>query len=260
MTGEIVPDLKRVAGAMIFAANRPVSVDEMCRCLRATAESGDSSCAAFAGARKSDVEAAVKTLSDELDALGAGFVIREVAGGYLVQSDAACGPWLRHLLEVGRPSRLSMPALETLSIVAYRQPITRANIESIRGVSVDHVMRTLMEMQLVRITGRSELPGRPFQYGTTHKFLEHFGLRSLDDLHGAEPLLAARMLSLQSQATAESEAEGDADSDPTDPADRSDPAGPDGPGDETVDADASDDEEFEDEDDDDECDDDKDDD
>jgi segregation and condensation protein B len=196
------PDLRRVVGAILFAASNPIAADEICRCLRATAENGDSVCRALGDARPADVEAAVADLREAVRALGAGFMIEAVAGGYRLQSDGTCGAWLRHLLDAGRPSRLSMPALETLAIVAYRQPITRPEIESIRGVSVDHVMRTLLEMQLVRICGRSALPGRPFQYGTTQLFLEHFGLRSLDDLHGAEPLLTARALRARSEQAA----------------------------------------------------------
>jgi segregation and condensation protein B len=210
------PDLRRVVGAMIFAAPNPVSADDIFRCLKATAENGDGVCRALGDARAEDVEAAVADLREALRALGAGFVIEAVAGGYRLQSDGTCGAWLRHLLDAGRPSRLSMPALETLAIVAYRQPITRPEIESIRGVNVDHVMRSLLEMQLIRICGRSALPGRPFQYGTTQLFLEHFGLRSLDDLHGAEPQLTAKGLRERSeQAAADAEA-GDDDAEEED--------------------------------------------
>ena len=180
-------DLKRVVGAMIFAANRPLSVKEMRRCLHAAAENGDGAAKTLAKARESDVAGAVEALIVELEKARTGFGVREVAGGFRLESDAECGPWLKHLLEIGRPNRLSMPALETLAIIACRQPVTRAQIETVRGVSVDHVMRTLMEMQLVKIVGRSELPGRPFQYGTTPLFLEHFGLRGLDELRGMDP-------------------------------------------------------------------------
>ncbi|MBN1557968.1 MAG: SMC-Scp complex subunit ScpB [Lentisphaerae bacterium] len=187
MSGDAA-DLKRVVGAMIFAATRPLSLAGMRRCLEAAAEAGDPAAKALAGAKESDIAAAVEALTVELDRAGAGFVIREVAGGFRLESDPACGLWLKHLLDAGRPNRLSMPALETLAIVACRQPVTRAQIETVRGVSVDHVMRTLMEMQLVKIVGRSELPGRPFQYGTTQLFLEHFGLRGLDELKSADML------------------------------------------------------------------------
>jgi segregation and condensation protein B len=98
-------------------------------------------------------------------------------------------PWLRVLLGVkARPPRLSAPALETLAIIAYRQPITRAEMEQIRGVSVDGVVQTLQERGLIEVTGRAEVVGRPANYGTTALFLEYFGLRNLDDLPAAEDL------------------------------------------------------------------------
>jgi segregation and condensation protein B len=97
--------------------------------------------------------------------------------------------WLRVLAgERARPARLSQPALETLTIIAYRQPITRAEIEQIRGVSVDGVMQTLLERGLVEAVGRAEVVGRPITYGTTRAFLEYFGLASLDDLPGGDEL------------------------------------------------------------------------
>ena len=179
-------DLKKVIGAMVFAANRPLSIQGMQQCLQAAAEDGDGTAKALGKARESEIAAAVEALTVELERAQAGFVLREVAGGFLLESDAACGVWLKHLLDIGRPNRLSMPALETLAIIACRQPVTRAQIETVRGVNVDHVMRTLMEMQLVKIAGRSDLPGRPFQYGTTHLFLEHFVLRGLEELRGME--------------------------------------------------------------------------
>jgi segregation and condensation protein B len=111
----------------------------------------------------------------------------EVSGGYRLQTSADCGPWVRRMLNRGKPQRISRPMIETLAIVAYRQPISRSEIESIRGVSVGHVVKALMEMQLVRIVGRSDLPGRPFLFGTTATFLDHFGLKSLNDLNEMQP-------------------------------------------------------------------------
>ena len=113
--------------------------------------------------------------------------VAEVAGGYRLQTDAACGDWVRRMLNRGKPQRISRPMVETLAIVAYRQPISRSEIESIRGVGVGHVIKALMEMQLVRIVGRSDLPGRPFLFGTTTGFLDHFGLKSLNDLNAMQP-------------------------------------------------------------------------
>src|SRR5205807_2599818 len=102
--------------------------------------------------------------------------------------DPACSPWVRQLFPGPKPARLSAPALETLAIIAYRQPITRADVEAVRGVTIDGVLQTLMERGLVKISGRAEIPGRPLLYDTTQFFLEHFGLRNLDELPNAEEL------------------------------------------------------------------------
>lgn len=111
-----------------------------------------------------------------------GIELVEVAGAYRFQTDPECGKWVRRMLNKGKPARLPRPAIETLAIIAYRQPVTRSEIESIRGVSAGHVIKALMELQLVRIIARSDLPGRPFLFGTTPTFLAHFGLSSLKDL------------------------------------------------------------------------------
>lgn len=189
-TGKL-PELKTVVGAMIFGANRSLSIKEMFRCVKGAADTAEGRGAAFAGVKERDVREAVEALQRDVAAGELGFLLREVAGGFRLQSDVRCGIWLKHLLDIGKPSRLSLPALETLAIVAYRQPVTKSGIENVRGVTVDHVLRTLMEMQLVRITGRSELPGRPFLYGTTQGFLEHFGLKGLDELSDVAPMLKA---------------------------------------------------------------------
>lgn len=112
-----------------------------------------------------------------------------VAGSWQFVTLPEYAPWLRVLLgEKPRPPRLSQPALETLAIIAYRQPITRAEMEQIRGVSVDGVIQTLLERGLVEAVGRAEVVGRPMTYGTTAHFLEYFGLRTLDDLPASDEL------------------------------------------------------------------------
>ena len=185
---ETVPELKEVVGALVFSSARALSVREIRRCLDEVAGK-DGAGGVYGKLKESDVTAVVRDLMTDLAERKAGIGLCEVAGGFRFQSDAACGRWVRHLLEAGRPSRLSQPALETLAIVAYRQPVTRTQIEAVRGVSVDHVIKSLMELQLVRIVGRSSLPGRPFLYGTTHAFLEHFGLRNLAQLEELNPAL-----------------------------------------------------------------------
>jgi len=188
---EILPELREILGSLIFGADRPLSVNELRRCLIEVAETQGGEADAFGKVRETDVAAALAELAVEIAKARCGFSLAEVAGGFRFESDPACGKWLRHLLRFGKPSRLSHPALETLAIIAYRQPISRSQIESIRGVNVDHIVRLLLEMQLVRIVGRSELPGRPFLYGSTQTFLEHFGLRNLNELNDIEPMMLA---------------------------------------------------------------------
>lgn len=189
---DVLPELKQIVGAMIFGADRPISVSEILRCLKDVAEKNGGEMAVFAEVNKRDVTAAVQAFGADVENARVGFSLGQVAGGYRLQSDSTCGVWLRQLLRMEKPHRLSRPALETLSIIAYRQPATKAQVEAIRGVSVDHMIKSLMELQLVRIVGRSDLPGRPFMYGTTHMFLEHFGLNSLKDLDQVEPMLGLR--------------------------------------------------------------------
>jgi len=180
-------ELKQVLGALVFGASRPLSVREMRACLLEVAETAGADARAFAGVKDADINRALEELNVALISQSCGFMLAEVAGGYRLQSDPECGKWLKHLLDK-KPHRLSRPGLETLAIIAYRQPATRGEIESIRGVSVDHVLKMLMEMQLVRIVGRSDLPGRPFLYGTSQSFLEHFGLKDLQALEGMDML------------------------------------------------------------------------
>ena len=177
-----IPEIKKLVGAMIFGANRPLSVKEIRDCIRGVADEVGGETKAFEDIKDRHILDALSELKRQLDGSNLGFALAEVAGGYRLQSDPACGLWLRHLLDRRQNNRLSRTSLETLSIIAYRQPVTRADIEGIRGVSVDHAVKSLMELQLVKIVGRSELPGRPFLYGTTQMFLEHFGLRDLDSL------------------------------------------------------------------------------
>src|SRR5204862_643788 len=117
-----------------------------------------------------------------------GFQLVEKADGWQLLSHPDCAHWVRQLFPGPKPARLSPPALETLAIIAYRQPLTRADIEGVRGVSIEGVLQNLMERGLVKIGGRAELPGRPLLYETTQFFLEHFGLPNLDELPNAEEL------------------------------------------------------------------------
>ncbi len=147
------------------------------------------------------IVAALKSLTDGYERDNRGFRVVHVAGGWQLRSAPEHGPWVRRLLG-GRPPRLSRPMLETLAIIAYRQPCTRTEIEAIRGVDADAVVSTLLERRLIRIQGRKEAPGRPLLYGTTRDFLEVFGLPDigalppLSDLGDGAELLAARDLTI----------------------------------------------------------------
>lgn len=184
----VLPELKQIIGAMLFASKTPITVGDIRRCLEQVAEAHGGPVRDFAAVTLEDIRTALEALGQLLEAQKVGFHILEMANGFRLENDANCGLWLRHLLQKGRPNRLSKPALETLAIIAYRQPCTRAEIEAVRGVAVDQILRNLMDMQLIRITGRSELPGRPWMFGTAQKFLEYFGLRDVKELPGVEEL------------------------------------------------------------------------
>jgi segregation and condensation protein B len=141
----------------------------------------------------------IRRLNRLYDSEGSAFRVEEVAGGFQLLTRPKFGGWLRRLHQAPVETRLSGPALETLAVVAYRQPVVRAEIESIRGVQCGEMLRQLMERDLVRISGRSSELGRPFLYGTTKRFLQVFGLRSLDELPRAAALRRATPQALETQ-------------------------------------------------------------
>lgn len=182
--------LKKIIGAMLFAAKKPIAAAEFKKIFSQAAENEEDepACRDFAKTKDSEITAALQQIKADLQQAGMGILLAEVAGGFRLQTGPECSPWLRQLLNSGRPSRLSKATLETLAIIAYRQPTPRAEIEGVRGVNVDSIVRHLLECQLIKITGRSDLPGHPLLYGTTQLFLEHFGLQSIDHLPGVEQL------------------------------------------------------------------------
>ncbi len=184
----VLPELKQLIGAMLFVSKQPLTLGAMRRALHQVAEKEGGAARDFAKATEADLAAALEALKVEMETRNLGFHVAEVAHGFKLENDVNCGPWLRQLLEKGRTAHLSRPALETLAIIAYRQPCTRSEIEAVRGVAVDALIHNLLELQLIKVVGRSELPGKPWQYGTTQAFLEHFGLRAIDDLPGVEEL------------------------------------------------------------------------
>ncbi|MCX7794169.1 MAG: SMC-Scp complex subunit ScpB [Thermodesulfovibrionales bacterium] len=131
-------------------------------------------------------EEEIKTHLDELimeyDAKNGGIIIKEIANGYQMITNPAYSEWVKRIKRNVSQTKLSMAALETLAIIAYKQPIIKAEIEQIRGVNSDGAIKTLLERRLIKIVGKKEAPGRPFLYGTTKEFLEYFGLRDLTEL------------------------------------------------------------------------------
>ena len=184
--------LQEIVGALLFASQTPLTITDLRQCIRGV-EPAEGDNAEVMGVYQScttrEVEQAVHGLEKELERAGCGFRLVCAGGAYRLQTTPSCGRYVRALLKLDRPNRLSRAALETLAIVAYRQPITKSEVEQIRGVAVDTIMKTLVDLQLVRLVGRSELPGHPFLYGTTPLFLEHFGLASLSELNAIDPTL-----------------------------------------------------------------------
>jgi len=129
-----------------------------------------------------EIERLVNELISEYSLKNSGLFILEVAGGVQMVTNPASAPWIKKLLATAVPTRLSQQSLETLAIIAYKQPIIKAEIEAIRGVNSDGVVKTLLERRLIKILGRKEVPGRPLMYGTTKDFLQSFGLKDLSEL------------------------------------------------------------------------------
>jgi segregation and condensation protein B len=147
---------------------------------------------------KAEVMQALRSLGDELEQEGRGLRLAEVAGGFRLLTKQEYAGWIKRLDKSRSTAKLSRSALESLAIIAYKQPIVRSEIEEIRGVETSGVVRTLLERKLVRIVGRKEVPGRPIMYGTTKYFLEHFGLNDLSQL---PPLREFKELGESEQAT-----------------------------------------------------------
>ena len=161
-------ELKAIVESLLFVSPEPLSVQ------RLLAVIGD--------VTKAEVTQALRSLGEELEQEGRGLRLAEVAGGFRLLTKQEYAGWIKRLDKSRSTAKLSRSALESLAIIAYKQPIVRSEIEEIRGVETSGVVRTLLERKLVRIVGRKEVPGRPIMYGTTKYFLEHFGLNDLSQL------------------------------------------------------------------------------
>ena len=198
--------LTRVIEALLFSAQKPLAVSELRSAIKNAGGEDELIANEFARVTEAEIAAALEELKVEYIQQERAFQLAEKADGWQLVSDPKYGEWVRQLFPAPKPARLSAPALETLAIIAYRQPITRADVEVVRGVNIDAVLQTLLERGLVKIGSRAEVPGRPLLYETTEFFLEHFGLRSLDELPNAEEL-RKRYLPVAPPAPAETPAE-----------------------------------------------------
>lgn len=184
-------ELKFILEAILFSAQKPLSVKEIRDVFAAAPEhaEADETVKGLRKVKDEEVTAALEQLAADHEQAQRSYRLVCVAGAWQFVSLPPYAPWLKALVgHKARPPRLSQPALETLAILAYRQPVTRAEIEQVRGVAVDGVMQTLLERGLVEQVGRAEVVGRPMMYGTTALFLEYFGLRSLEDMPAADEL------------------------------------------------------------------------
>jgi segregation and condensation protein B len=159
---------KRIIEALLFVFNEPLTLKRIGEVLP--------------GTEPAKIRALIQTLNGEYETSQRAFRIQEAAGGYQIVTDQELAPWVKKALQSPKIDSVSVAALETLAIIAYRQPITKAEVEAIRGVDVSASLDTLVERRFVRIAGRKDSPGRPFLYGTTAEFLHHFGLKSIEAL------------------------------------------------------------------------------
>lgn len=197
--------LSAIVEALLVASQDPLSSEEIARLVRArVAEADDVKLRdavdgappealpdwlnALAATASDQVAVVIHALNDTYLENGRAFALVERPKGWKLYTRAEFGEFVRQLFPGRKPERLSGPAMETLAIIAYRQPVTKAAIEAVRGVACDGMVQKLLDRDLIRIGGRAELPGRPLLYETTDLFFEHFGIRSIDDLPNASEL------------------------------------------------------------------------
>jgi segregation and condensation protein B len=169
--------LKEILEALFFATDEPLSVKQISDILQPLNEGEGVS-----PVTPETVLASVEVLNREYEHSGRVFRIVKIAGGYQFATLPRYGTWLGRMVREKSKRKLSVSALESLAVIAYKQPVTKPEIEAIRGVNADYVLRTLLERSLVTIVGRAATPGRPLLYGTTREFLKHFGLNDLSEL------------------------------------------------------------------------------
>ena len=161
-------NVKSVIEALLFASEKPLTIEQARNVLD--------------NLEPNEIRKVLEELKSEYEQANRGIRIAEVAGGFQMMTAPNFAPFLKKLYKERHTERLSKPALETLAIIAYKQPVTKLEIESLRNVNIDGVMHNLLDKYLIRIAGRKKAPGRPYVFGTTRQFLEYFGLKSLEEL------------------------------------------------------------------------------
>ena len=174
----VVPEInnyiKGVTEALLFVSDKPISLDQIKDILETVSVV--------------EIKQGIADLIKEYEEKKSGVIIAEIAEGYQMLSNPLYVNYVREFFKTKHKEKLSKPALETLAIIAYKQPVTRTDVELVRGVNSDGVVAHLLNKELIKVVGRKEIPGRPFMYGTTKQFLEYFGLKSLDTLPSLEEL------------------------------------------------------------------------
>lgn len=171
-----IEEIKPIIECLIFAAEEPITIRKLAEIIE--------------GVDNARIEEAIAQLKKDYDMQGRSFQIEEIAGGYQLFTRSEYYEWIAKLRKKSGETKLSQAALETLAVIAYKQPVLRADVEAIRGVQSGQIIRLLMEKDLVKVVGRDESLGHPLLYGTTKKFLEHFGLKDIKDLPKIEELEA----------------------------------------------------------------------
>ena len=183
--------LKQIVEALVFASPKPLSTKEIVAALKSAGnpeKTDDATALEYARAKEGDVLPVLAEIQAELESTGRAFQLVEQVNGWSFVTIPSAVQWVRQLYPEAKPTRLTGPQLETLAIIAYRQPVTRADIEAVRGVAVDSVVQLLMERSLIKIAGRADVPGRPLLYETTEYFLQHFGLKAVNELPNVDEL------------------------------------------------------------------------
>ena len=180
-------NLNKIVEALLFASREPVDSKKIAKIIRKVSkrEQADQE---LCSVKYSEIDEVIEKLNKGYDRKKSPYLIQERSTGWRIYTRIDYASYIRELFPDQKPTRLSAPALETLAIVAYRQPITKAAIEAVRGVNVDGVLQSLIERGLVSIAGRSDLPGKPFLYETSRNFLEHFGIKDVEDLPNSAEL------------------------------------------------------------------------